>query len=135
MLKKIFLVFVLFFSFFSLSFAADDSSSQDPSSVDFMINVWDLTPGWKAISSEAWEWADSSKIWTTLLQSFINKLMIAFWVLSLLIMTIWAWYMIIYHGQDELLSKWKTIFTSWLIALIVALSAWILVKMLAYFLY
>jgi hypothetical protein len=56
-------------------------------------------------------------------------------VFAVFIMTLWAWYMIIYHGQDEFLSKWKSIFMSWIIALAVALSAWVIVKLFAYLLY
>jgi len=65
----------------------------------------------------------------------IKKLMIWLWSVSLLIMTIgWA-YMILYHGQDELLSKWKYMFLSWIIALIVSLSSYYLVNLLRYILY
>jgi hypothetical protein len=62
-------------------------------------------------------------------------LMIGLGSVSLLIMTIWAWYMIIFHGQDELLSKWKYIFMSWIIALVVALSSYYIVSLLRYLLY
>lgn len=61
--------------------------------------------------------------------------MIAIWVISLLVMTIWAWYMIFYHWQDELLSKGKSIFNSWIIALIVALSSYYIVSLVRLILY
>ncbi len=50
-------------------------------------------------------------------------------------MTIGAGYMIIYHGQDDLLSKGKTIFLSGIISLAIALSAGVIVNLFAYLLY
>ena len=61
--------------------------------------------------------------------------MIAIWAISLLVMTIWAWYMIFYHWQDELLSKGKSIFNAWIIALIVALSSYYIVSLVRLILY
>ncbi len=58
-----------------------------------------------------------------------------FGALAAFIMTIGAGYMIIYHGQDDLLSRGKTIFTSGIIALVVALSAGIIVRIFTYILY
>lgn len=58
-----------------------------------------------------------------------------FGVLSVFIMTIGAGYMIIYHGQDEFLSKGKSIFVSGLIALAVALSAGLIVQLFSALLY
>lgn len=43
--------------------------------------------------------------------------------------------MIIYHGQDDLLSRGKSIFTAGIIALVIALSAGIIVRLFAYLLY
>jgi hypothetical protein len=43
--------------------------------------------------------------------------------------------MIIYHGQDEFLSKGKSIFTAGLIALVVALSAGLIVRLFSALLY
>jgi hypothetical protein len=50
-------------------------------------------------------------------------------------MTIGAGYMIIYHGQDEFLSRWKAIFMSGIISLAIALSAGIIVRLFTYILY
>jgi hypothetical protein len=43
--------------------------------------------------------------------------------------------MIFYHGQDELLSKGKSIFMSGLIALIVALASYYIVSLVRFILY
>jgi len=91
-----------------------------------------------------WYWMGSDQIDTSVdakdtidewLKLIVNRLMVAFWALSLFIMTIGWWYMIFAHGQDELLNKWKSIFTSGIIALSVALGAWIIMKLVIYLLY
>jgi uncharacterized membrane protein (DUF373 family) len=79
------------------------------------------------------EWA--KKTVNNVLETIITKLIIAFWILSLFIMTVGWWYMIFSHGQDELLNKWKGIFTAWLTSLIIALSSWIIIKIVIYLLY
>lgn len=61
--------------------------------------------------------------------------MIVFWVISLFIMTIGAGYMIIHHGDDELLSRGKWIFTAGITSLIIALSAYYIVDLVWYLLY
>jgi len=50
-------------------------------------------------------------------------------------MTIGAGYMIIYHGDESLLSRGKSIFTAGLISLAIALSAGLIVKFISYLLY
>lgn len=102
----------------------------DITDTSFEINVWDFTPGWASfISGNTEETVDNVLI------NILDKLLIVFGAFAVLIMTVWAWYMIIYHGQDEFLSKWKSIFMSWVIALVVALSAGVLVQLFAYLLY
>ena len=128
MIKKI-VLFLLLFSVLSIWFTTNWIAA-DITSPGFMINVWDIAPGWSELDG-----GSAVGTWEKVLQTIITKLMIAFWVLALLVMTIGWGYMIFYHGQDDLLSKWKTIFSAWLIALAVALSAWILVKVVAYILY
>ena len=100
------------------------------SSPNFQIDVWSISPG-----NNKTKWDTAKESATLTLQAIIDNLIVAFWVLALLVMTVGWGYMIMYHGQDELLSKWKSIFTSGLIAVAVALSAWILVKLVAYLLY
>lgn len=92
----------------------------------FEIKVNTFSPGW---NEYIWNWISS--FFTTL----IEKLLIWLWVIALLIMTVGAGYMIFYHGQDEYLSKGKSIFMAWITALIVALSSYYLVSLLRYILY
>lgn len=123
------LVYTLWFGIvflLSLSFA---QASDDITSPEFTIPVGTFgstnlidteTPGWTV---------------NNVLLTILEKLILVFWVFAIFIMTIGAGYMIIYHGQDEFLSKWKSIFMSGIIALSVALSAWFIVRLFALLLY
>jgi len=106
------------------------SASTDITSPNFEIPVGEITPG-----SVTLVWDDAGETVDNVLMTILEKMILVFWVCSVFIMTIGAGYMIIYHGQDEFLSKWKSIFTSWLIALAVALSAWFIVRLFALLLY
>lgn len=91
-----------------------------------------------SLFSAWWKWLKQENSQATInytLGSIIQKLMIALWVISLLIMTIGAWYIILYHGEDEYLTKWKWIFTAWIISLVIALSSYYIVNLVAYILY
>lgn len=103
----------------------------DISSPAFEIETSDFSVWWTDLKVE---WDSKATINKTL-WTIIQKLMIALWVISLFVMTIWAWYMIMYHGQDEFLTKWKNIFIWWIISLLVALSSYYLVNLVWYILY
>lgn len=96
----------------------------------FMIETSLFSDGGKGL-----KWESSKATINTVLWTLIQKLMIALWIISLLIMTIGAGYMILYHGEDEYLSKWKSIFIAGIISLIVALSSYYIVNLVAYILY
>jgi hypothetical protein len=127
MLLSIFLVFNLFF-WANLAFADD---TKKLNSTDFQIKVNDTIWVWIQIE----EGDNSFNTINRTLGTVIQKLMVALWVLAVLIMTVWGWYMILYHGQDELLSKGKSIFMAWITALVVALSSYYLVAILRFILY
>lgn len=107
------------------------TASSEIGSSDFTINVSDMTPG----NVSLWDNSSSVDAANNILGRIIDMLIVAFGVLSLLFMTIGAGYMIIYHGQDEFLSRWKSIFVAGLISLAVALSAGMIVKFIAFLLY
>lgn len=135
MLKKIIVVFVLIFSIFSLDYTYAESCTESTciNSENFEINVTNITP----TSNESGiivNWKTEETL-NNFLGTTIQQLMIRLGAISLIIMTIGWWYMIIYHGQDELLSKWKYIFMSWVIALVVALGSYYIVSLLRYVLY
>jgi hypothetical protein len=89
---------------------------------------------WWWLSDEV-SWSDSRAKIKSLLWIVIQKMMIVLWIISLFIMTVWAWYMITHHWEDELLSKWKTIFKAWIISLVVALSSYYLVSLIRFIIY
>lgn len=97
----------------------------------FTIETWEIFGG---ISSSKSSW-DTNTGTNILLGTIIQKLMVALGILSVLIMTVGGWYIILYHGQDELLSKGKSIFMSWIIALVIALSSYMIVGLLRFILY
>ncbi len=145
MIKKIIIVTAILsisiFSFDKAEAAEQDCSDANKTWIiaewcinktSFMIDTNILSPWW---NTNIEKWSDISETSDNLFAKIIENLMIALWVLALLAMTIWGWYMIFYRWADELLSRWKTIFMSWLTALVVALSAWFLVKFVAYLLY
>lgn len=99
-------------------------------SPDFTIDTELFSIWWQGL-----KWSDAKTTINNTLWTIIQKLMIALWVIALLVMTIWAWYMILYHGEDEYLSKWKNIFIGWITALIVALSSYYIVNIIWYILY
>lgn len=105
------------------------ASAWDITSRWFTINVGDVSPG-------MWvPWSTTKENINYLLWTIIQNLMIALWSIALLIMTIWAGFMLLYFGQDEQLSKWKKIFMSWVYSLIVALSAYYIISIVRYLLY
>ncbi len=130
-MKKILLILALFvWAFVALMSVETSVALGDITNTSFTIPVGDITPGSTAlIGDKAGETVDN------VLLRILEKLILMFGVLAALIMTIGAGYMIIYHGQDEFLSKGKSIFMSGIIALVVALSAGIIVKLFAYILY
>lgn len=136
MIKKIFFIFIVFLSFFIWNHISWNNYlnvvlwSDDILSKDFEIDTSLFSVWWNSL-----KWSDSKTTINNTLWNIIKKLMIALWVISLFIMTIWVWYMILYHWQDEYLSKWKNIFIWWITALIVALSSYYLVNFIWYILY
>ena len=123
MFKKIILILLLFFSFISVF------ADWDLTSPGFTIHVNDISPGMDVQGS------NTSEVINYALWTIIQKMMIALWSFALLIMTIGGGYIILHHWQDELLSKWKAIFMSWVYALVVALSSYYLVAIFRFILF
>ncbi len=95
----------------------------------FRIDVSTISP-WMSIQ----KWSTSKTI-NYALGTIIQTLMIGLGSLSLLIMTVGAWYMVLHNWQDELLNKWKSIFMSWIYSMIVALSSYYIIVIVRYILY
>lgn len=102
----------------------------------FQIETSNFSPWSGDILEKAKEWWwDAVGTANAILSLIIKNLIVVFWVLSLLMMTI-GWGMMIMHaGQESILTKWKSIFMYWIISLVVWLSAGIIVKLVSYFLY
>lgn len=127
---KVFFRGVIFFGILTLFFLFSGISFADITDPTFTIDPGIVTPGnTDLIGGDADETAQN------ILAIILEKLIIVFGVLAAFIMTIGAGYMIIYHGQDDLLSRGKSIFTAGIIALVIALSAGIIVRLFAYLLY
>lgn len=97
----------------------------------FTIKTSLFSPGGKSFVAK---WG-AQKTMTAFFTTLIQKLMVALWSLALLIMVIWAGFMIFAMWKDDSLNKWKTIFKSWVIALAIALSSYFMVSFLSYILY
>ena len=134
-MRKIILFFILIISFlFNFSFvSAEDSEDENKlNSPSFTIDV-----SWTAwlMPNNLLEWENTTQRVNFLLWTIIQKLMIALWVLSVFIMTVGWWYMIMNNWQDELLNKWKKIFMSGIIAMVIALSSYIIISLFRFILY
>ncbi len=139
MFKKILLLIFISFISFSQSFALTFDNNVSINKSNLLV-AWDLTKQDFTIDTSkftpvAHHSGNVKQVVNFVLWTIIQKLMIAIWAISLLVMTIWAWYMIFYHWQDELLSKGKSIFNAWIIALIVALSSYYIVSLVRLILY
>jgi hypothetical protein len=140
MLKKIVIFLSVFIISFwliivnkelNINFICNTFASSDFTSPWFTIDVNTITP-WK---NDLIVWWSVEKTVNNILWTTIQALMIPLWAIALLVMTIWAGYMIFYHWQDELLSKWKSIFNAWLIGLVIALSSYYIVSLVRFILY
>ncbi len=132
MIKKVVLTLYIFLMSFWLIYANSEiTQSKKITNSDFTIDTnklfWD---------SKIDDWTTTTKeLANKTLWTIIQNLMIAMWTISLLIMTIWAWFMIFYNWIDTTLSKWKSLFTWWIIGLLVALTSYYMVAILRFVLY
>ncbi len=134
-MKKKFSILVLLASLLAVSFsfsAFATDAANDMTDAWFQIDVKTFTPGGGDLFMKG---EGTYGMINVLLWNTIQYLMIAMGTLALLTMTIGAGYMIIHAGNDEMLSKGKSIFTSGLIALAVALSSYYIVALVRYLLY
>lgn len=107
-----------------------NGTSGDISSEKFKINVGQISPGWSGLIDKK-----ADKTVKNVLQRIIERMIIAIGTLALFVMIIGAGQIILYTGDDERLSRWKTVFTAWLIAVALALLSGLMVQLVAYLLY
>ena len=148
MIKKLLIIFIILISLSINNVFSETGSlrercseqvsewSQKINCPQFTIDVMDFSPGWWKVLEIAREWKwDTKHSANAILSVIIKNLIVAFGVLSLLVMTI-GWGMMIFHvGQESILTKWKAMFMYWIISLIIALSSGIIIQLVSYFLY
>jgi len=122
------IIVALIFMFTGVSLATEN----DLTSKDFELHVGKITPwaGW--ILWAEWTAVDGANNALTII---IQQLMTFIWGLSLLVMSIGAWFMILHRWDDSSLSKWKDIFMAWVIGLTVALLSYLMVSTLRFLIY
>jgi hypothetical protein len=109
------------------TYIESDESDNDFSTIWFKLNVNDVFPK----SKYNWE-TNINRRANIFFVDIIQKLMIWLGSLALLLMTIGAWFMILYHWEDSMLTKWKSIFSAGIISLIVALLSFYMVELVKY---
>lgn len=128
-------------TFWTQAVAQDASTNEeapardDITSTDFQIDVGLFAPGGTINTVIPTKSEDTATNINTILSRIITILMSLFGVIAVFIMSIGAGFMIFSHGQDELLSRGKSIFFSGLIALAVALCAGIIINLVAAIIY
>lgn len=128
-MKKILLsIIILLASLFSFSWVAF-TAWWDLTSPDTMINVDDIYP-WKKVNK-----GSSLETANWILWTIIQNMMVALWAISILVMTIWAWFMILNSWDESMLTKWKTIFMSWIYAIVIALASYYMIAIVRFLLF
>lgn len=96
----------------------------------FKINTDNFSLWKKNLKWTTWTQTINKTFWV-----IIQQLMIILWTLSLVVISIWAWFMMLSHWDDSTLTKWKNTIKWWIIALVVALSSYYIINMVWYILY
>ena len=109
-----------------------EESLNDFTSRWFKIWVWDVLP-WTRYTDPTNSTSVKERT-NMFFADAIQKLVIWLGSVALLIMTIWAWFMIFYHGEDNLLTKWKSIFWAWVISLILTIMSFYIIEFVKYLL-
>lgn len=133
-MRKILLLILIFLHILSGAsslYAAGDNPN-DLTSENFQVPVNIITPWVDDRYTDSW---GSQWMVNELLNRNIRMLLIIMWSVALITMTVWAGYMIFPVWQEENLNKWKSIFTSGLIALVIALSSYMIIAFVRYILY
>jgi len=109
------------------NYDSSEAASKDFSSIWFKLDTNKLFP-W----NRYWKSDDYKQNIFDFLMDIIQKLMIWLGSIALLIIVIWSAFMILYHWEDSMLTKWKSIFSAWIISLIVALASYYMIEIVKY---
>lgn len=128
-IKKVFLVFLIFMNvFFVLKVNWDSNFAKDTFTVEVWNIIWNIWP-------QNIPWSTLEDKTNNLLIQVIEILMVAIWVIALFVVSVWAWYMIIYNWNEEFLKKWRNMIYTGFLALFIALSSYYLMNLVRYILY
>jgi len=131
-IKNVFLVILIFMNIFFVVKVNWASWGSDFTKPTFTINVWDII--WH-IWPDNITWDTLETKTNNLLIKIIEMLMVAIWVIALFIVSVWAWYMIIYNWNEEFLKKWRNMIYTGFLALFIALSSYYIMNLVRYILY
>jgi len=131
MIKKYLIILITILSFFSFNNINVYSSGTWITGTWFMIDTNSIFVWNKSF----YKWSNSDERVNFLLWTIISKLMIWLSILALVIMTIWAWFMILWSWDDQNISKWKYMLKAGIISLVIALSAYQIISLLRFILY
>ncbi len=128
-LKNLFLVVLIFVNlFFVVKVNWDDdfwSANFDVKVSEFTWDTWMDIQDWETLEDKT----------NGLLNRIIEILMVAIWVISLFVVSVWAWYMIMYNWNEEFLKKWRNMVYTGFLALFIALTSYYLINLVRYILY
>ena len=143
MIKKLLLSLIIFSTlvFWSQSYASSGTTTAERNQncdaagtcldrASFMIDTDNFAVWSTNMKQTTWTETINYSLWV-----IIQKLMIILWTLALVIISIWAYNMIMYAWDDSTLTKWKNAIKAWILSLIVALSSYYIVNLVWYILY
>ncbi len=133
MINKIIIKFLLFsLIFINAFFVVKVYWGDNFSDIFFTVDVKNITSGiW--MDSVSWGTLDSKA--NNLFDQIREILMVAIWVISLFVVSIWAWYMIFYNWKEEFLTKWRSMIYTGFLALFIALTSYYIMNFVRYILY
>ena len=151
MIKKLLLSLIIFSTLFiwSQSYAAWTWAETEAETQAAAERNQNCDAGWNCLDRASFMIdTDNFAVWSTNMKQttwtetinyslwvIIQKLMIILWTLALVIISIWAYNMIMYAWDDSTLTKWKNAIKAWILSLIVALSSYYIVNLVWYILY
>lgn len=128
-IKRFFLVVLIFMNIF---FVFKVNWNDNFWSSDFNVKVSDFTWNtWMDIQ----DWETLKQKTNGLLNKIIKMLIVAIWVIALFVVSVWAWYMIMYNWNEEFLKKWRNMVYTGFLTLFIALTSYYLMNLVRYILY
>jgi hypothetical protein len=121
-------MFLILINIFFVKVYWSDNFAKDTFTIDVWGIIWNIWPDnipWTTLESKT----------NNLLIQIIEILMVSIWVIALFVVSVWAWYMIIYNWNEEFLKKWRNMIYTGFLALFIALSSYYIMNLVRYILY